>query len=88
MTTSQPGSRVGSPLRRIGRYAILEDLAKGGMAQVYLAQKDGSPDVCVLKQLLGELAGHATAGKRFYREAHVASYLSHPNIARTIDAGF
>ena len=58
------------------------------MAQVYLAQKDGSPDVCVLKQLLGELAGHATAGKRFYREAHVASYLSHPNIARTIDAGF
>ncbi len=58
------------------------------MAQVYLAQKDGSPDICVLKQLLGELAGHATAGKRFYREAHVASYLSHPNIARTIDAGF
>jgi serine/threonine-protein kinase len=58
------------------------------MAQVFIAQKDNAPEICVLKQLLGELETHATAGKRFYREAHVASYLQHPRIARTIDAGF
>jgi hypothetical protein len=57
------------------------------MAQVFVAQKEGSPDVCVLKQLLVELESHATAGRRFHREAHVASYLQHPNIARTLDAG-
>ncbi|MFO0729120.1 MAG: protein kinase [Myxococcota bacterium] len=85
--SSQAGA-PGSSVRRIGRYTILEDLAKGGMAQVFVAQKDGTPEICVLKQLLGELENHATAGKRFYREAHVASYLNHPNIARTIDAGF
>jgi serine/threonine protein kinase len=68
VTTIQPGPKGGSSLRRIGRYAILEDLAKGGMAQVYLAQKDGSPDICVLKQLLGELAGHATAGRHRFGE--------------------
>jgi hypothetical protein len=74
--------------KRLGRYTILESLAKGGMAQVFIAQKDNAPEICVLKQLLGELETHATAGKRFYREAHVASYLQHPRIARTIDAGF
>lgn len=83
--TTTPAS--GTP-KRLGRYTILESLAKGGMAQVFIAQKDNAPEICVLKQLLGELETHATAGKRFYREAHVASYLQHPRIARTIDAGF
>lgn len=82
-TTPAAGTR-----KRLGRYTILESLAKGGMAQVFIAQKDNAPEICVLKQLLGELETHATAGKRFYREAHVASYLQHPRIARTIDAGF
>jgi len=85
---SSPSPPPEGALRRLGRYAILEDLAKGGMAQVFIAQKDNAPEICVLKQLLGELETHATAGKRFYREAHVASYLTHRRIARTIDAGF
>lgn len=84
---SSPATPSGG-VRRLGRYTILEALAKGGMAQVFIAQKDNAPEICVLKQLLGELETHATAGKRFYREAHVASYLDHPRIARTIDAGF
>ncbi|MCC7380196.1 MAG: serine/threonine protein kinase [Deltaproteobacteria bacterium] len=86
--TRAPRAKTQPPIRRLGRFTILEDLAKGGMAQVYVAQKDGSPEICVLKQLLLELETHATAGKRFYREAHVASYLIHPRIARTTDAGF
>ncbi|MBI4821806.1 MAG: protein kinase [Deltaproteobacteria bacterium] len=72
---------------RLGRYAILKSLARGGMAQVYVAQKDGADEICVLKQLLVELEEHETAAKRFHREAHVASFLIHPNIARVTDAG-
>ena len=76
-----------SPPDRLGRYAIIQNLAKGGMAQVFVAQKDGAEDICVLKQLLVELEEHETAAKRFHREAHVASFLIHPNIARVTDAG-
>jgi serine/threonine-protein kinase len=72
--------------KRIGRYTILDELATGGTAQLYVAQKDGSPEVCVLKQLLVELESHDTARKRLRREAHVTSFLDHPNIARIIDA--
>ncbi len=74
-------------LGRIGRYQIYEELAEGGMARVFLAQRDGSSRLCVLKQLHGELEEHRTAAIRFQREAHLVSQLDHPNIARVIDAG-
>lgn len=79
-------NRDGS-IGRLGRYALLQNLAKGGMAQVFIAQKDGASEICVLKQLLLELEEHEIAGKRFHREAHVASFLNHRNIARILDAG-
>jgi eukaryotic-like serine/threonine-protein kinase len=74
-------------LRRFGRYTLLADLAAGGSAQVHVAQKDGAAEVCVLKKLRLELRKSATAGRRLYREAHVAAYLQHENIARVLDAG-
>lgn len=73
---------------RLGRYTLLDELARGGMSRVYVAQKDGADGVCVLKQLLVELKSHELASRRFYREAHIASFLDHPNIARLLDAGF
>jgi serine/threonine-protein kinase len=73
--------------RRLGNYTLLSDLAKGGMAQVFVAQRDGAPEICVLKQLLVEMEQNETAVKRFHREAHVVSLLRHKNIARVLDAG-
>lgn len=75
------------PLGRIGRYTIYEELAAGGMSRVFLALRDGATELCVLKQLHGELEAHDTAAIRFQREAHLVSQLDHPNIARVIDAG-
>jgi serine/threonine-protein kinase len=75
-------------LPRIGPYTILLELARGGMARVFLAQRDGAKDVSVVKQLLASFEAHESAAKRFYREAHVASTLEHPNIARILDADF
>lgn len=88
MSEPLPSPNRDGSIGRLGRYALLQSLAKGGMAQVYVAQKDGAREVCVLKQLLLELEEHEIAGKRFHREAHVASFLNHPNIARIMDAGF
>jgi serine/threonine protein kinase len=72
---------------RFGRYEIVCALAEGGLGQIHLAQRDGSPDLCALKVLRGGLRGDDVAAKRLRREAHVGSYLQHPNIARVIDAG-
>lgn len=73
---------------RLGRYTLLDELAQGGMSRVFVAQKDGADGICVLKQLLVELKTHEVAAKRFHREAHIASFLDHPHIARLLDAGF
>jgi serine/threonine protein kinase len=72
---------------RFGPYTLLGTLAEGGMARVFLAQRDSDEDVCVLKQLHGELESHPTASRRLQREAVIASTLRHPNIARILESG-
>lgn len=74
----------GSP--RLSRYQVHQRLAVGGMAEIFVAQKHGSPDVCVVKQLHSHLAEDGVVGARFLREAQVASLLNHPHIARLTDA--
>lgn len=74
--------------KRLGHYTLLRQLAEGGMGQVYLAQRDGSEKICVLKTLRPDLLESETTKKRFVREAQLAAYLDHPNIARLLDAGF
>lgn len=73
--------------RRLGRYTLLSPLGEGGMATVHVAQRDGDPRLCVLKQLHLRLTDHEETSRRFYREAHIASQLNHPGIARVVDAG-
>jgi serine/threonine-protein kinase len=73
--------------RRFGAYTLLEDLAKGGMAQLYLARRDGQHELCVVKRLLDELSNDPVAVKRFQRESAATLAMKHHNIARTLDAG-
>jgi eukaryotic-like serine/threonine-protein kinase len=73
---------------KIARYEILSKLASGGMAEIFIAQRHGSDDICVIKQLHDHLAKDPVVANRFLREAQVAFYLDHPNIARIIDADF
>lgn len=58
------------------------------MARVYVALRDGAYQICVLKQLLGDLAGNEVAARRFLREAQLAAYLLHPNVGLVQGAGF
>ena len=73
--------------RRLGRYALIEKLAEGGMGSVYLALRDEAEALCVLKQLRVDVEKSATAVRRFYREASVGAQLLHPRIAQVLGAG-
>jgi len=89
-STPSPTGDVVPPFqpRRLGKYRLLAPLAEGGMARVFIAQRDGATEVCVLKQMFEDFADNPVAVSRFLREAHVSSLLVHPRIGRVIDAGY
>lgn len=68
-------------------YEVLEKLGQGGMAEVWLAQREGSTLLVVIKRLLQRHAASQSTRMRILREAQVGALLAHPNIARTVDAG-
>jgi hypothetical protein len=66
--------------RAVGRYQIVGELGRGGMAVVYMARQRDLDRFVALKELaLLPTGGTALAG-RFLREARLAGSLSHPNI--------
>ncbi|MBI1947946.1 MAG: protein kinase [Deltaproteobacteria bacterium] len=77
-------------VRRLGRYLLVEPLARGGMGEVWLARPEdvpGAPPLCVVKTLREGLVADAEARTRFVDESRVALLLSHPCVCRTVDAG-
>jgi serine/threonine-protein kinase len=79
------GLRAG---QRIGPYQLVRELGAGGMAVVWLAQRDGGTPgrevalkLPLMSRLRRDLAG------RFTRECEILGRLEHPNIARMYDAG-
>ena len=78
-------SRTG---QRVGSYTIDSLLAEGGMGEVWLAHRsDGQFEGRFAVKLLHLQAPDAKALDRFKREGRVLARLTHPNIARLIDAG-
>jgi serine/threonine protein kinase len=71
--------------RTVGRYEILREIGRGGMAVVYLARQTDLDRFVALKQLVSPLPGDPTFARRFVREARVAGKLSHPNIVTIHD---
>ncbi len=69
-----------------GRYAIEREIAKGGMATVYLADDLRHNRKVAVKLLRPELAS-ALGPDRFAREIAIAARLSHPHILALYDSG-
>ena len=68
------------------RYAIEREIARGGMATVYLARDPRYGREVALKIMDTELAG--TLGvDRFLREIEIAARLTHPHIVPLYDSG-
>jgi serine/threonine-protein kinase len=72
----------------IGNYRIEREIGEGGMSHVYVGRTTTATDVLpasfpvVLKVMSEELAGDATARKRFVKEAQILSKLRHRFITR------
>jgi serine/threonine-protein kinase len=69
------------------RYRIERELARGGMAEVYLARDESLNRLVALKALFPEFAREPSFVERFRREAQAAANLNHPNIVGIYDWG-
>lgn len=74
----------------LGRYRIVQLLARGGMAAVFLARVEGAAGFSkpvVVKRILPHLSGSSDDEAHFVREARILSSLHHPSIVNVLDFG-
>src|SRR5579875_1722596 len=69
-----------APLRRVGRYDLLEVIGRGGAAVVYLARQTDLQRYVALKELAPFHAADVTFAERFVEEGRLAGALNHANI--------
>jgi protein kinase-like protein len=69
----------------VGRYAIVREIGRGGMATVYLARQSDLDRFVALKELSALAAADAITARRFVRESRLAGSLNHPNIVTVHD---
>lgn len=72
---------------QIGRYKILEEVGRGGMAVVYLARDQSMERDVAIKVLPAQLLEQDVFRKRFEREAKVIANFEHPSIVPVYDYG-
>lgn len=77
-------------VRAFGRYEVIQPLAIGGMAELFLARARaaaGFEKTVVVKRILPNLATDSTIRTLFLDEARLAATLEHPNIVQVFDLG-
>src|SRR4030095_6366868 len=67
-------------VRIVGRYEILRELGRGGMAVVYLARQTDLDRFVALKELAAFRGGDPPVVPRVLRAARLTGSLNHPNI--------
>ncbi|MDQ3375216.1 MAG: protein kinase, partial [Acidobacteriota bacterium] len=73
--------------KRFGHYEIIEQIGRGGMGEVYLAQDKKLDRKVAIKILHEKFAQHESNLQRFISEAIAASGLNHPNILTIYEFG-
>ncbi len=91
-TPSRPRSPATRPDpmrgRRIGPWRILRRLARGGMGDVYVAERaDGQFEQRAALKVLRRGLDTDDILRRFLAERQILATLAHPNIARLLDGG-
>ena len=73
---------------QVGPYTIVSLIGRGGMGEVWLAQRsDGRFEGKFALKFLETYSASPTALDRFRREGRLLARLAHPHIARLVDAG-
>ena len=75
------------PVKRIGKYEVIEVLGRGGMGLVYRAFDRQLNREVAIKTVTEGLTGDQEMLQRFYREAAKTGALKHPNIVIVHDLG-
>jgi serine/threonine protein kinase len=79
---------IPTPGQMIGAYTLERPIGHGGMGTVWLARRaDGLFDGKVAIKLMNATVRAHVSAERITREGQILARLSHPNIARLIDAG-
>jgi eukaryotic-like serine/threonine-protein kinase len=87
---AQPARSIWSPGMRFGRYEIVYRLARGGMADVWLARAnaiEGFRKDVVIKTMRSELARSEQLVRMFVNEATIAARMNHPSVVQVFDFG-
>jgi serine/threonine protein kinase len=66
--------------RTVGRFEILQEVGRGGMAVVYLARQTDLDREVALKELGSFHADEGAFAERFVRESRLVGSLNHPNV--------
>jgi serine/threonine protein kinase len=85
MNTSQP---VPGPSCVIGRYALFDEIASGGMAAVHLGRllgPSGFSRTVAIKKLHAHFARDPEFVEMFLDEARLVARIQHPNVVPTLD---
>ena len=72
----------------LGRYALDEAIASGGMATIYLGHQTGAVDfsrIVAIKRLHPHFAAEPDFVSMFLDEARLAARVRHPNVVETLD---
>src|ERR1700754_1029816 len=72
-------------MRKVGRYEILREVGRGGMAVVYLARQSDLDRFVALKELGAFGSSDPSFAQSFLHESRTAGGLSHPNIVTVHD---
>src|SRR3954469_5729800 len=75
---------------RFGKYTLIDRIAVGGMAEIFLARQEGLEGfekTVVIKRIRPHLSKQPSFLKMFLNEAKLAAMLNHPNIVQIYDLG-
>lgn len=81
---------MSQPMEQFGKYILLERLASGGMAEVYLSKSTGAVGVnkfVAIKRILPQYSDHQEYIEMFKEEAKITVNLNHGNVVSIYDFG-
>ncbi len=77
----------GLPQEKIGKYTLIDEIARGGMGAVYRAHDETLNRTVALKMILNGRFASNDEVRRFYQEAEAAANLDHAGIIPIYDIG-